>query len=328
MEANTNKLMELHLMGVNTRAQAGRPTIQSPVTQPTGPSIPGGYAYGGSSQPLQSNPATPLNPIGAYYSSTVDVQSQPYAANLLANTNTTSQEHLLSRANTLSQMLVHPAYTYPQTGSAAPGQPPLTDPNLNVASSPPVANFSYESQYPNTGAAVPISQGLQSTPDGGYMLPGTDAALPGLQPSVPETGYRYPGTAAVLSGPQTGENPLATTNVIAQDQQQQQQQPLEHTSVDIQPSHIPAPSDGVTQVNSRIESALQEGNVTVTSDTPVVAPKPSTRIHAALLDPSPADSPESPPSVPQSNSRIEAFQEPIYAPGPITAALNLNLMRE
>lgn len=34
MEANTNKLMELHLMGVNTRAQAGRPTSIALVHNP------------------------------------------------------------------------------------------------------------------------------------------------------------------------------------------------------------------------------------------------------------------------------------------------------
>lgn len=295
--------------------------VQSPINQPTGPPTQGGYVYGGSSQQSQSNPATPAqNPTGAYYSSTVDVQSQPYAA-----TPAGQYQYNLPGASTFqSQYPVADAgasaYTYPQTGSATPRQPPLTDTNFNVASSPSVTNISYGSQYPDTGSTVPISQGLQSTPDGGYMIPGTAAALPGLQPSVPETGYRYPGTAATLSGPQTGENPLATTNAIAQ--QQQQQQPLENTSVDIQPPHIPAPSDGVThQVNSRIESAFQEGSVTVTSDTPVVAPKPSTRIHAALLDPSPADSPESPPSAPQSNSRIDAaLQEPIYAPGPIAPA--------
>ncbi|CAH0038288.1 unnamed protein product [Clonostachys solani] len=318
--------------------------VQSPITQPTGPSTPGGYAYGGSSQPLQSNPATPAqNPTGAYYSSTVDVQSQPYAA-----TPASQYQYNLPGASTFqSQYPVADAgasaYTYPQTGSAPPGQPPLTDPNLNIASSPSVANVSYGSQYPDTGAAVPISQGQQDTAESGYVYPGTAAALPGLQPSVPPTGYTYPGTAptlsgpqqavpeqgygypgtaAALSGPQTGEHLLATTNVITQDQQHQQQQPLENTSVDIQPPHIPAPSDGVThQVSSRIESTLQDGNVAITSDTPVVAPKPSTRIHATLLDPSLADSPESPPSAPQSNSRIEAaLQEPIYAPGPITAA--------
>ncbi|CAI6093724.1 unnamed protein product [Clonostachys chloroleuca] len=295
--------------------------VQSPINQPTGPPTQGGYVYGGSSQQSQSNPATPAqNPTGAYYSSTVDVQSQPYAA-----TPAGQYQYNLPGASTFqSQYPVADAgasaYTYPQTGSATPRQPPLTDTNFNVASSPSVTNISHGSQYPDTGSTVPISQGLQSTPDGGYMIPGTAAALPGLQPSVPETGYRYPGTAATLSGPQTGENPLATTNAIAQ--QQQQQQPLENTSVDIQPPHIPAPSDGVThQVNSRIESAFQEGSVTVTSDTPVVAPKPSTRIHAALLDPSPAESPESPPSAPQSNSRIDAaLQEPIYTPGPIAPA--------
>ncbi|VUC27993.1 unnamed protein product [Clonostachys rosea] len=315
--------------------------VQSPATQPTTPSTPGGYVYGGSSQQLQSNPAIPAqNPTGAYYSSTADVQSQSYTAPPASQ-----YQYNVPGASAFQNQypVADPgasSCTYPQTASAPPGQPPLTDPNLNVASSPAVANFSYGSQYPDTATAVPISQGQQSTPEGGYAYPGTAPPLPGQQPSVAETGYgypgtapafsepqqtvpdegyRYPGTAATLSGPQTNQNPPAATNVVAQDQQQQQ--PIESPSVDTQPA-VPAPADDVNSlVSSRIESSLPDGNIAIISSTPVVAPKPSTRINAALLDPGPAESPESPPSAPQTNSRVEAaLQEPIYAPGPITTA--------